>query len=209
MEFQVPLLLSQFKEQPLLVKVVVLRNFPLQAPILIMVSKFFVHKDINPNDYLYQGAGIKEWSTKSNLVHLLQRITKEFDAEPPIPMSLLQPDKDKKPCNPTLIRSHQQQLKSSKDQVETIIPASHIKDLADKVAGQSRLLSQVETERLTNDSQERMRRVQIHPDFVNLCQKCDKIEENTYMAAKKIIEQAQNGSDQVYGDEYKEKIQQL
>jgi ubiquitin-protein ligase len=72
-----------------MVKVVVLKNFPLQAPILIFLAKV-VHIDISPQDNSYIGAGLKQWTNQSNLVLLLQRINAEFDLEPPIPEALLQ-----------------------------------------------------------------------------------------------------------------------
>lgn len=72
-----------------MVKVVVLKNFPAQAPILIFLTKV-VHNDISPQDNSYIGAGLKQWTNQSNLVLLLQRINAEFDLEPPIPEFLLQ-----------------------------------------------------------------------------------------------------------------------
>ena len=71
-----------------MVKVVVLKNFPVQAPILIFLAKV-VHNDISPQDNSYIGAGLKQWTNQSNLVLLLQRIEVEFNKESPIPEALL------------------------------------------------------------------------------------------------------------------------
>ena len=71
-----------------MVKVVVLKNFPVQAPILIFLAKV-VHNDISPQDNSYIGAGLKQWTNQSNLVLLLQRIEVEFNNESPIPEALL------------------------------------------------------------------------------------------------------------------------
>ena len=71
-----------------MLKVVVLKNFPVQAPILIFLAKF-VHNDISLQDNSYIGAGLKQWTNQSNLVLLLQRIEVEFNREPPIPEALL------------------------------------------------------------------------------------------------------------------------
>jgi ubiquitin-protein ligase len=70
------------------VKVIVLKNFPVQPPILVIMDNV-VHKDIAPNEYTYFGAAIKKWTPQSNLVLLLQQITEEFNREPPIPERLL------------------------------------------------------------------------------------------------------------------------
>lgn len=61
-----------------MVKVVVFKNFPVQAPILIFLVKV-VHNDISPQDNSYIGAGLKQWTNQSNLVLLLQRIEVEFN----------------------------------------------------------------------------------------------------------------------------------
>lgn len=61
-----------------MVKVVVFKNFPVQAPILIFLAKV-VHNDISPQDNSYIGAGLKQWTNQSNLVLLLQRIEVEFN----------------------------------------------------------------------------------------------------------------------------------
>jgi len=57
MEFLVPLFLSG-RTTPLLISVVVLKNFPVQVPILTIKEKV-VHKDVSTHDYTYIGAGIK------------------------------------------------------------------------------------------------------------------------------------------------------
>ena len=88
MEFRVPFLL-RVSSTPLFVKVVVLKNFPVQAPIIEVMDRV-VHKDIDTKNYNYIGAGVKQWTPQSNLVNLLQRIYHEFQTEPPIHEALLQ-----------------------------------------------------------------------------------------------------------------------
>jgi hypothetical protein len=44
-----------------MIMVIVLKNFPAQAPILVILDKV-VHKDINPTDHTYSGAAIKAWT---------------------------------------------------------------------------------------------------------------------------------------------------
>lgn len=85
-EFRVPLTLKASKT-PLQVKIVLYQEFPNRGPIIQILAEV-IHEHIDDKTFCYTGPMIKSWNTNGNVVALLQKMTKEFDEEPPIPKAL-------------------------------------------------------------------------------------------------------------------------
>ena len=73
---------------PLLVKVVLLNQFPAVPPILVVMAEV-VHDDICSKSMQYTGKHIREWNMSSNLCQLLYKLTYDFDVKAPIPKALI------------------------------------------------------------------------------------------------------------------------